>query len=304
MGLRFNTQFEPNYGEPVTLADGLARITAPNASVYTFKGTNTYLIGTEDLAIVDPGPDVPEHQDAVLAAIDGRPVRAILLTHTHRDHTPLCAALQAACKAPILAQGPHRPYRDLSSQEWALFARSADVDLIPDQTLTDGHILSGADWDLEIITTPGHTGNHACFGLVGSPYLISGDHVMGWSTTVIAPPDGSMADYLASLDVLLARDESHYLPGHGAAIPNAKSYVKGLKTHRIMRESAIEEQVLKGIETISEIVDRLYATTPDRLKGAAAMTVLAHLEALVMAGKVICSAAIPSLDARYRCSNH
>lgn len=288
MALSFNTDFDPQHGMAVDIADGVSRITAPNSGPYTFRGTNTYLIGSQSLALVDPGPDSDIHFQTLVATIADRPVEAIILTHSHLDHTPLTARLKRHTGAPVYAVGPHRPYRMLTAEETEILGRSADLDFVPDHTLAQGDLIEGHDWQLETVLTPGHTSNHAAFAMGGTDLLLSGDHVMGWSTTVVAPPDGSMADYLRSLDVLLARRETHYLPGHGDVIPNAQSYVKGLKTHRIMRERAILQQVSKGVNSIPAIVTVLYRTLPEKLRGAAAMTVLAHLESLMEAGKVTC----------------
>nr|WP_306265423.1 MBL fold metallo-hydrolase [Pararhizobium sp. IMCC3301] len=300
MALTFNTRFDPRHGSTVEVGSGVKRLTAPNSGPYTFQGTNTYLIGTASLAIVDPGPDDTDHFDALTKAIGGRRVEAIILTHSHLDHTPLTARLKAHSGAPVYAAGPHRPYRDLSAEELALLGRSADLAFVPDRTLTDGQIIHGADWQLETVLTPGHTANHAAFAIAGTPMLISGDHVMGWSTTIVAPPDGSMADYLRSLDILLSRPEAHYLPGHGDAIANALPYVKGLKTHRIMRETAIYEQIANGTDSISDIVAALYRRVPAKLHGAAAMTVLAHLECLIASGKISSSDRPVTLQSKFR----
>ncbi|MEH6727775.1 MAG: MBL fold metallo-hydrolase [Hyphomicrobiales bacterium] len=303
MALSFNTDFDPQHGMAVDIANGVKRITAPNSGPYTFRGTNTYLIGRKSLAIVDPGPDSDTHLAALVCAISERSVDAIILTHSHLDHTPLTARLKRHTGAPVNAVGPHRPYRVLTAAETEILGRSADLDFVPDHELANGELIEGQDWQLETVLTPGHTSNHAAFAIRGTDLLLSGDHVMGWSTTVVAPPDGSMADYLRSLDVLLARRETHYLPGHGDAIPKARSYVKGLKTHRIMRERAIFEQISKGVDSIPEIVTILYRTIPEKLHGAAAMTVLAHLESLIEAGKVTSVDAQISTASRFEAAN-
>lgn len=286
MALSFNTDFDPQHGVAVDIRPGVKRITAPNPGPYTFRGTNTYLIGNQSLALVDPGPDSDAHFDTLVATIEGRAVDAIILTHSHLDHTPLTTRLKLHTGAPVYAAGPHKPYRALSGEEMEMLGRSADLGFSPDRELENGEVIEGRDWQIETVLTPGHTANHAAFAIGGTDMLLSGDHVMGWSTTVVAPPDGSMGDYLRSLEVLLARPEMHYLPGHGGAIPKAHAYVKGLKTHRIMRETAILEQVSQGVNSISELVAILYRTTPAKLHGAAAMTVLAHLESLIEAGRI------------------
>lgn len=300
MALTFNTKFDPRHGSAIDVGPGVTRVTAPNSGPFTFHGTNTYLIGTDSLAIVDPGPDDADHFRALHKAIDGRRIEAILLTHSHLDHTPLTAKLKAHSGAPVYAAGPHRPYRDLSAEELSLLGRSADLAFVPDHVLADGQILEGADWQIETVLTPGHTANHAAFAIAGTPILVSGDHVMGWSTTIVAPPDGSMADYLRSLDILLARPETHYLPGHGDAIANAHAYVKGLKTHRIMRETAIFEQIANGTDNIADIVAVLYRPVPAKLHGAAALTVLAHLESLIASGRISASETPVTLQSKFK----
>lgn len=300
MALAFNTAFNPEPGKVIDLGHKVGRITAPNSGPYTFRGTNTYLVGEKSLAIIDPGPDDDNHLASLLKAVGDRPVEAIILTHSHLDHTPLTDRLKAATGAPVFAQGPHKPYRKLSEDEMQQLGRSADLSFNPDNTLDDGSLIEGTDWQLETVLTPGHTANHAAFSIRGTNMIISGDHVMGWSTTVVAPPDGSMGDYLRSLEVLIKRPESLYLPGHGDSIPNAHSYVKGLKTHRIMREAAILEQLVNGHSNIADIVGVLYKTTPAKLHGAAAMTVLAHLEALIESGRASCDASQPLLNSQFK----
>ncbi len=289
MALAFNTSFDPQYGQAVAVASNVLRVTAANNGPYTFRGTNSYIVGTNSLAIIDPGPLDDAHFDSLIRAIDGRKVDAIILTHTHLDHTPLTQKLKDATGASVFAEGAHRAYRALDDAETEILGRSADLAFQADQHLEAGERLSGDGWALEAVPTPGHTANHIALSLVDTDLLFSGDHVMGWSTTVVAPPDGSMADYLRSLEMLLARRETRYLPGHGGIIPTAHTYVKGLKTHRLMRESAILKLLNNGVNSIAELVEKLYRSTPPKLHGAAAMTVLAHLEALIENGKVVAS---------------
>ena len=239
MALKFDRDFEPRTGAAVEVAPGVRRVTAPNAGPFTFHGTNTFLIGRDPLAILDPGPADPAHLDALIYAIGSARVGHILVSHTHRDHSPGARLLQARTDAPILAAGPHRPARPARPGEELRLDASADLEFSPDEALADGGMVEGPGYRLEAVATPGHTGNHLAFALAGTDILFSGDHVMGWSTTVVAPPDGAMADYMASLDRLLERPESRYLPAHGGPIGNAHAYVRALRAHRKMREGAL-----------------------------------------------------------------
>jgi len=298
MALTFNRSFEPRTGEPVEIAPGVRRVTAPNAGPFTFHGTNTFLIGRETLAVLDPGPPNAAHVDALMRAIGGAPVGHILVSHTHRDHSPAARLLQARTEAPILAAGPHRPARPPRSGEELRLDASADLDLAPDVTLADGDIVETPDYRLEAIATPGHTANHLAFALLGTDVLFPGDHVMGWSTTVVAPPDGAMRAYMASLDRLLARPENTYLPAHGGPIYDAQAFVRTLRAHRKMRETAIVEGLRRGDDRISALVASAYQGLDPRLAGAAALSTLAHLEDLVERG-VVLSDGPPSLNGRY-----
>ncbi|AJY46184.1 MBL fold metallo-hydrolase [Martelella endophytica] len=282
----FDRDFDPSYGTPVRITDGLYRLTAENPSPFTFAGTNGYLLGERDLVIVDPGPDLPGHLDHWLKAIDGRRVAAIAITHTHLDHTPLAHRLKAETGAPIAGFGPHQPARPLHAGETNPFAESGDMALTPDIILADGDRLAAGERVLEAVHTPGHTANHLAFALAGTPYLLSGDHVMGWSTTIVSPPDGSMRDYMASLEKLLQRPETIYLPGHGGPVTGAHGFVRGIRSHRRMRERAILARLAAGDETIEAMVKVIYRTTSETLHGAAALSVLAHIEDLVERGKV------------------
>ncbi len=291
--------FDPAYGRAVRIADGIFRLTAENPSPFTACGTNGYLIGERSLIIIDPGPDLKGHFDIWMKAIDGRKVDGIAVTHTHLDHTPMAHRLKAATGAPILAFSPHRAARPLHDGEENPFAESSDMALAPDITLADGERFAADGFVLQALHTPGHTANHLAFALEGTPYLFSGDHVMGWSTTIVAPPDGSMNDYMASLGKLLARPESIYLPGHGGPVNAAHGFVRGIRSHRLMRERAILERLAAGDETIAEMVEVIYRTTKPSLHGAAALSVLAHLEALVERGSVSTDGP-PLLAGRYR----
>ncbi len=279
MPLNFNLDFDPAYGEPVTVFPGVARVTAKNPGPFTFHGTNSYLVGSHDLAVIDPGPESDEHFDALVGAIAGRPVTHILVSHTHRDHSPLAAKLSEATGARVYAEGPHRPARKLSTG--APLDNGADAAFIPDIALADGDLLAGDGWTLRTVLTPGHTANHAAFALEGAGLLFSADHVMAWSTTIVAPPDGSMADYMASLDRLIQRGDRQLLPGHGGPVANPNDYLRALREHRLARESAILERLRRGDRSIDAMVRAIYRDLDPRMHGAAALSVLAHLEHLV-----------------------
>ena len=298
MALQFETAFEPDYGTPVPVAPGIVRVTANNPGPFTFHGTNSYIVGTEELAVVDPGPDDEAHLAALVAAIGGRPVSHILVTHTHRDHSPLAGRLKALTGAVTAAEGPHRPARPLRIGEVNPLDASADIAFRPDLALADGDAVSGDGWKLETVLTPGHTANHAAFALAGSGVLFSGDHVMGWATSIVAPPDGAMGDYMRSLDRLLARDDRLFLPGHGGPVADPQPYLRGLKAHRKMRERAILERLAAGDRTLPELVGAIYRDVDPALHGAAALSVLAHLEDLVARG-LVKSEGDPALDGRF-----
>ena len=226
-----NATADPAAGRPKVVAPGIRRLVAPNPGPYTFRGTNSYILGEGRVAIVDPGPDDPAHLAALLAAVAGETVTHILVTHTHRDQSAGVPALVRATGAATAGGGPHRPARPLAEGAAATDA-GGDTAFVPDLVLADGAVLSGDGWRVEAVATPGHTANHLVFAMPERDLAFSGDHVMGWSTTVVAPPDGSMADYMASLDKLLARRERLYLPGHGDPIEDAPQRLRALKAHR------------------------------------------------------------------------
>jgi len=279
MALSFNLDFDPAYGHPVEVFPDVARLTAPNPGPFTFHGTNSYLIGRESLAVVDPGPDDDRHLAALVTAIGGRKVSHILVSHTHRDHSPLAKRLAQATGARVFAEGPHRAARAASTAPSP--ESGADIDFRPDIHLVDGQVLEGDGWSIRTVLTPGHAANHAAFALEGSGVLFSADHVMGWSTTIVAPPDGSMADYMASLDRLIAREDGLLLPGHGAPVTDPGAYMRGLKQHRLSREQAIVDRLRQGDRTVDELVRAIYRELDPKMFPAAGLSVLAHLEDLV-----------------------
>lgn len=289
MALDFNRTFDPRYGEAVEVAPNVRRLTAANSGPFTFTGTNSFIIGEGRVAILDPGPDDPGHVRALLDAVAGEKLEAILVSHTHRDHSPGARILREATGAPVLAAGPHIAARPLQAGETNRLDASADHDFMPDEILADGVQIDVGDVRLEAVATPGHTANHLAFALPEAGILFSGDHVMAWSTTIVAPPDGAMGDYMASLERLLARDEQLYLPAHGGPVTDPARYVRGLRAHRKMRERAILERLQKGDRTIAGIVQNIYRDVDPNLHGAAALSVLAHLEELVARGLVATS---------------
>ncbi len=259
----------------------VTRVLAPNPSPYTFTGTQTYLVGVRDLAVIDPGPDEVAHLDALVAAIAGRPVSAILCTHTHRDHSPAAAPLRALTGAPVIGCAP-LVLSDSGPRADAAFDRS----YAPDRVLGDGERLSGSGWTLEAVATPGHTSNHLCFALAEAEALFTGDHVMGWSTTVVAPPDGDMAAYMASLEKLMSRADRVYYPAHGPQIDRPQRFVRGLIGHRRQREGQILRLLRQDVREVPALVERMYVGLDPRLIGAAGRSVLAHLLDLEARGLV------------------
>lgn len=296
---RFVRDFDPRHGEAVRLSDLVTRVTAKNPGPFTFHGTNTYLVGRDELAVIDPGPDDPAHVEAVLAAIAGRPVVAILATHTHRDHSPAARPLAAATGAATYGEGPHRPARALELGEINPLDASGDHDFRPDVVLGDGDRVSGEGWTLEAITTPGHTPNHLCFALTEEATIFTGDHVMGWSTSIVAPPDGAMADYMASLARLIDRPERLLLPAHGGGVSEPRDFLEALVRHRRGREKAVLDRLALGADTIPAMVAVIYADVDRSLHGAAALSMLAHVEDLVGRGLVVADGRV-DLAARYR----
>lgn len=295
MTLDFDTSFTPAYGESVEVAPGVRRITVNNPGPFTFHGTNSYVVGEDTVAVIDPGPEDDDHFDALVAAIAGRPVSHVLVSHTHVDHSPLAPRLAAATGAVVVAEGPHRPARPLRIGEINPLDASGDTAFMPDVPIADGERIAGDGWALTAIFTPGHTANHMVFALEGTGIVFSADHVMAWATSIVAPPDGAMSDYMQSLDRMLERDDTLYLPGHGGPVTNPAAFLRGLKAHRKMRERAIVERLRSGDRTVAEMVAAIYRDTDPRLHGAAALSVLAHLEDLEARGQVTADPE-PSID--------
>jgi glyoxylase-like metal-dependent hydrolase (beta-lactamase superfamily II) len=281
------------------VAPRVRAVVANNPGPFTFKGTMSYIIGRGKVAILDPGPDDDAHIAALLDAVRGETVTHIFVTHTHRDHSPGVPKVKAATGATVYAQGPHRLARPLHIGETRRLDASADMDFRPDVALADGAMVHGDGWTLEAVTTPGHTANHMAFAFKEADLLFAGDHVMAWSTTIVAPPDGAMSDYMASLHKLAGRTEKLYLPGHGTAVRDAPRYVQFLIGHRQGREASILHRLGKGAADIPSIVKAVYIGLDPRLIGAAALSVLAHLEDLIARG-VVATEGPPSITGTYR----
>ncbi len=295
--------FDRNFNVPSGRLDQVTplvrRIVAPNPSPFTFTGTCSYIIGQGSVAILDPGPDSPEHIDALLQAVAGETVSHIVVTHTHRDHSPAAAAIKAATGAPIVGAAPHRAARPLHIGEINPLDASADTDYQPDHMLADGEAVEGRGWTLNTVATPGHTANHLAFALREEEVLFSGDHVMAWATSIVAPPDGAMGDYIRSLELLGTRPERTYLPGHGGPVRDAPAFVRDYLDHRIARELAILRGLARTAETVPDLVRGIYIGLDPRLVGAASLTVLAHLEHLVESGRVTTDGPA-AIDGRFR----
>lgn len=267
------------YGKLEQVEPGIARLLAHNPSAFTYYGTQTYLLGSRDVAVVDPGPDLPEHLDALENAIGDRRLVAIMCTHTHRDHSPAAPPLAERTGAPVIGCAP-LALETVGPRADAAF----DGDYEPDLVLQDGDSVTVDGREIGAVATPGHTSNHLCFAYEGA--LITGDHVMGWSTTVVVPPDGDMAAYMQSLDKLRQRDDRIYYPAHGPAVTNPQQYVRSLIGHRLQREKQILKLVGEQPRDISNIVASAYPSLDPRLVTAAGGSVYAHLLDLQKRGLV------------------
>lgn len=275
----------------------IRRIVAPNPGPFTHTGTCSYVVGAGDVAIVDPGPADADHVAAMLAAVGSRRLRYVLVTHTHRDHSPAARILREATGALVAGCAPYVAPRDIGVTGPG-FDAAHDRDYAPDIVLTEATRLSLGDATLETFAAPGHTANHLCFGLLEERALFTGDHVMRWSTTVVAPPDGCMRDYMTSLERQRLRDDRILWPAHGDPIRRPQRYLRALYNHRRAREASIVQRIAEGDRFIRQIVARIYVGVDPRLHGAAAMTVFAHLEDLVARGLVSCEGP-PTMTSRY-----
>ena len=325
--LHFDQSLPPLYGVAERLSPRIQRLLAPNPSPFTFRGTGVYIVGdAKNVAVIDPGPNEPGHIASLLAAIGGRKVDHILITHTHRDHSPAAAPLKAATGAKTYGYGPHafflpsglriasaatafgslggEPHPATSADARGrggpeaiegIVDESGDRDFTPDVTVRDGDVVSGDGYTLQCVFTPGHTSNHMCYALEEEGALFTGDHVMGWSTSVVAPPDGDMGDYMRSLEKLIARRDHILYPTHGSPIAKPGSFLRAYLAHRRMRETQIARALHRGRDTVPALVETLYASLNPALRRAAALTVEAHLKHMIEEGRI---AAQP--DGRYQ----
>ena len=294
MELVFDRNFDAPYGKPVTVSPLVCRLLAANPGPFTFKGTGVAVIGKDQVAVIDPGPDDPAHLQALRDTLRGKHVTHILVTHTHRDHSPAAKYVKQWTGAPACGYGPH------GNDSAPIIEEGADREFVPDIRLRDGDIIEGDGFTFEAVHTPGHTSNHICYALKEERALFSGDHVMGWSSTVVAPPDGDMAAYMRSLEKLLARDEQIFWPTHGGPIRDPKPFVSALLQHRRLRETEILSALNFGCHRIPEIAGRVYLGIDRRLMRAAELNVLAHLLKLIQEARVIAEG--EGLNANYTIS--
>jgi glyoxylase-like metal-dependent hydrolase (beta-lactamase superfamily II) len=283
MAIPFDRKFDVPAGEDIPLTHLLHRVLAPNPGPFTFKGTGVYIVGKKDVAIIDPGPDLPEHIEALKRALAGKRLSHILVTHTHSDHSPAARALREWSGAKTYAFGPHGSGK---AEEGVKVEEGGDMEFVPDVLVRDGETIAGDGYTFECVFTPGHTSNHMCFALREEKALFTGDHVMGWSTTVVTPPDGDMAAYMASLRKLRARDDAILWPTHGGPVREPRPFLDAYIAHRLEREMQILTSLAAGVDTIPDIVARLYVDVDKRLHPAAARSVFAHLIQLTQEGRV------------------
>jgi len=295
MTLEFDRTFDAPYQKVIRVAPRIRRLLVRNPGPFTFKGTGVTLVGDCEIAVIDPGPDDPEHLAALREAIGGETVSHILVTHTHRDHSPAARALREWTGAKIYGFGPHG---GAAREGGAVVEEAGDTEFAPDVTVRDRDTIEGNCFALQCVHTPGHTSNHMCYALLGEKALFTGDHVMGWSTSVVVPPDGDMADYLRSLRKLLARDDAVYWPTHGGPIRDPRKVVSAYLEHREARDAQILACLKDGLAQIPDMVSTIYAGLDPRLKPAAGLTILAHLIQMVRDGRAICEGE-PRLNAHF-----
>ncbi len=290
----FTYKYDFEYAALERLTPLIRRVTARNPSGFTFQGTGTYIIGDGKVAVIDPGPMLDEHIEALKHLLDGEEVTHILITHTHMDHSPAAAPLKTHWGTKTYGFGPHGAGKPDESIE-----EGGDMAFVPDVTVGDGEIIEGDGWTVECVYTPGHTSNHLCFALKEENALFTGDHVMGWSTSVIGPPDGDMTEYMQSLEKLLDRPEDIYWPTHGTCIKDVKNYVKAFIEHRLDRERQILACMGDGYTNIVEMVPVMYTETDKSLYGAAARSVLSAMIRMIDTGQVLCDSDTPSVNSVY-----
>lgn len=280
-GIPFNHEFEFRYGiiEPVT--DGIRRIVARNPGPFTGPGTGTYIIGRGEVAVIDPGPMLPDHVDALLAGLGEETVSHILVTHTHADHSPAARLLRQRTGAPVFAFGPHA--RDSAGE----LEGGVDREFVPDFLLDDGDEVPGDGWSLEVIHTPGHCSNHICFAWPGAGALFCGDHIMAWSTPVIIPPDGSVGDYIESLDRLSERPERVFYPTHGTPITEPGNFIAKVREHRLNRVEQVAAAIADGVDNLPSLRRRIYTDIPRNLEAGAELSLLASILYLQKRGHVL-----------------
>ena len=293
----FVNDYKFQYAELEQISPLIRRVTARNPSGFTFHGTNTYVIGHGEVAVLDPGPLIDEHVNALTELLEGETVSHLLITHTHMDHSPAAEPLKQKWQSRTYAYGPHGAGKQEAGVQ---IEAGGDMAFNPDIRVEDGDILQGKDWTVECVYTPGHTSNHICYALQEEKALFTGDHVMGWSTSVIGPPDGDMTSYMTSLEKLLERDDEVYWPAHGTCITGVHDFVRAFIQHRLEREQQIIKCLQDGHTTISEMVPVMYTDTDPRLFGAAARSVLAAMIRMIDTGQVVCDDAAPELDSGYR----
>ncbi len=292
----FRRELEFEYGQVERVGPRIRRVIAKNPSPFTLYGTGTYILGNGEVAVIDPGPADPQHIQAILDATRGETITHVLVTHTHTDHSPGCALLKKRVNVESYAYGPHGAGK---LEEGVPVEEGGDMDFVPDHLVRHGDIVKGGDWSVECVYTPGHTSNHMCYQLREDQALFTGDHIMGWSTSIISPPDGDMAAYLGSLELLLQRDDKVYWPTHGPRIEHPKELVHAFIEHRREREAQILACVGEGVGKIREMVPIMYTSTPEFMFPAAARSVLAAVEYLVKRGELLTSEGV-SLDSTYR----
>lgn len=299
MDLTFDRSHPAGVGTLVTVAPGIRRIVCNNPSPFTFTGTCTYVVGHGEVTVIDPGPADEAHIAALLSALHAEKVAQILVTHTHRDHSPGAALLREKTGAPIAGCGAHVAARAVHAGEFNPLDASADRDYAPDRVLSEGERIEAGDCAFAVLETPGHTMNHLVFELEGTGMVFSGDHVMAWSTSIVAPPDGAMGPYMQSLEKLIAREEDRaYWPGHGGPVADPRRFTRALLTHRRQRESQILDFLSKGPAHIPALVENNYPGLASVLKPAAGLSTFAHLEEMVSAGLVE-TAGPPTLESLF-----